>query len=892
MEEGPSCWITRGFEAFSRGVCGNGGQNLYISAAGVLQRIHQTDMNRDGYADLLFCNSQNHGERPPALVYHDVFGSRSCSELPADGARTAAVGDLNGDGYDDLILGLFTNGIREELNAVIYYGGPDGLSERRAQLLPVPFCASVAIGDFNGDGRPDLAFASRGQLRIFYQTAHGFEPGRYSDLAVPAEHIDAADMDGDGYSDLAVRTIDGRITVYWGGPDGLQPDRVLRDPENRPVETGSADRLPGPDEITPLIRILTFNRQFHVADLREDGVVLRTVGPGRQWTGALNLPCKRPMDIVCGDFNGNGHTDMAVACRDGDIERQASWIFEGGPDGLSGARRIRLATRYASSLTAGDLDGDGRDEILICQAHTPEQYTTESIVFREAEPVLRLVSHDARRGFFARSSDRTGVEIILVGPFSRDVQGDIPVYIYPGGADGFSAERRVNVPGFGAVEGLLCDVNDDGLPDLILANASENAIHHDPGSYIYHGRPEGFSSRPDQTLPTTRSHGVCCADLDRDGYLDLIFCGFDNPELVIFYGGPNGFDPGRTRRIRMEYQAKTFKDPRWIYLADLNQDGWLDLVVPQIADDYSFILWGGPDGFSMDRLQFLCVRHAACARVADLNRDGYPDLIMGGHIPSLQGPHDSFVYIYWNGPDGLREDWRTLLPASAVNAMAVADFNNDGWLDLFICSYHDGRVRDIDSYLYWNRPGRGFSAIDRTRFFTHSASGCVAADFNSDGWVDLAIAYHKTDGDHVGHSAVWWNSPDGFDERRITLLPTCGPHGMTATGPGNIMDAGADEYYVSCAYRLPDGAAVEDISWEAAEPPGTRVGAQMRFAGSEDALSDASWQGPQGPGSWHENGDRVATKPGAWIQYRLALTAVNGAGTPRVHETRVGLRQI
>ena len=47
-----------------------------------------------------------------------------------------------------------------------------------------------------------------------------------------------------------------------------------------------------------------------------------------------------------------------------------------------------------------------------------------------------------------------------------------------------------------------------------------------------------------------------------------------------------------------------------------------------------------------------------------------------------------------------------LLPTRAVNAMAVADFNKDGWLDLFVGSYATERERDADSFIYWNRPGR------------------------------------------------------------------------------------------------------------------------------------------------------------------------------------------
>ncbi|MBQ2785217.1 MAG: hypothetical protein IJF02_01765, partial [Oscillospiraceae bacterium] len=61
-------WITEGFDAFRRGTFGNGGQNIYVSKKGILQRIFQYDLNRDGYVDLVFANCQNHGESAPAYV--------------------------------------------------------------------------------------------------------------------------------------------------------------------------------------------------------------------------------------------------------------------------------------------------------------------------------------------------------------------------------------------------------------------------------------------------------------------------------------------------------------------------------------------------------------------------------------------------------------------------------------------------------------------------------------------------------------------------------------------------------------------------------------------------------------------------------------------------------
>ena len=82
-------WITEGFEAFSQGTCGHAGQNLYVSRKGILQRIHQYDFSGDGHLDLVFCNSQNHWEKPPIYVYQDVLGDPQRLDLPSDAAQAA-----------------------------------------------------------------------------------------------------------------------------------------------------------------------------------------------------------------------------------------------------------------------------------------------------------------------------------------------------------------------------------------------------------------------------------------------------------------------------------------------------------------------------------------------------------------------------------------------------------------------------------------------------------------------------------------------------------------------------------------------------------------------------------------------------------------------------------
>ena len=120
-----------------------------------------------------------------------------------------------GDGYDDLVPRHGLQRRQEGPQRLHLLRFADGLTEARRQLLPAPACTAVTAGDFDGDGRLDLAFLCAGSSH-YYQTVPA-STKRYVDLEFAGKELAAHDLDGDGFADLVVRLPDGQMTVYWGG---------------------------------------------------------------------------------------------------------------------------------------------------------------------------------------------------------------------------------------------------------------------------------------------------------------------------------------------------------------------------------------------------------------------------------------------------------------------------------------------------------------------------------------------------------------------------------------------------------------------------------------------------------------------------------------------------
>ena len=331
-----------------------------------------------------------------------------------------------------------------------------------------------------------------------------------------------------------------------------------------------------------------------------------------------------------------------------------------------------------------------------------------------------------------------------------------------------------------------------------------------------------------------------------------------------------------------------FGQVRFLFTADFNGDGWLDILVTQITGKECFILWGGPEGFSTQRMQQLAVEGACNANAADLNGNGYLDLVVSGHMAiKKKEQRESYLTIYWGGPGGYKENRKTQLPVHCSNANTIADFNGDGALDIYSSTYNSGRHRDILSQLYFGSEDGTFSIKNKQELFNHSGSGCLAGDFNGDGYTDLAVTCHKNHGDHHSTSLIYWGSEKGLSSDNVTKLPTLGPHGMCGVDPGNIMDRGDEEFYYSEIYEIPEDKTAVIAYWQAENASKTWVHMHVRHAASIEELEKKDWIGIEDSPIRSGYDIKKLEICGGYMQYRLALGAKCFCGTPRVNSVTV-----
>lgn len=898
-----SVWHEDSFEDFADGTFLDAGSNSYVSANGRIQMITRWDFNNDGNLDIFIPSSQSHTEKENIFVYLNNgsdLDARSRIELPAAGAIDGLLADFNKDGFDDLAVIHYSDSYFKRVPVWIYLGSENGYSVNNRVELPSAGGSAIVTGDFNNDSWTDLALACQywensedinvepRKSFIYWNSENGFDP--QNNLAITINKrgftkLASGDIDKDNVDDLIAMTND-KTYLFLSSRDAFNntDNKVTLDIKASAASIGDMNNDGFAD----------------VAFCNGDKVIIyKTI-----YNGAINLKdaivlkVGNASDVEFKDVNNDKFDDLVIA--DFSTEGGANWTnsplyYSDGKDFLDDP--LKLPTLGAKAVTCSDLNGDGYPELIFSFFQLVNQKNLLSYIYWNDKGTFRFENHSQlpTRGTMANAvgdvNNDNLPDVVYFNDegFFRDGAQESPLY-WGDGTRNFDPSRKHvfqthQVFGFGHA-----DLDDDDIVDLILCQKNfVSGVQHDQGGLIVHWG-NGTDFDPPSHLTMKYGYGgVRVADINKDGYLDILAGGYcidlDDPArhgFPIFWGSENGFS--FKNRLVLHYDGPRFRVP---LLMDLNKDNRLD-IAGQVEDGKVRIWWGSDDYFNDEHITDIDLGRKDLLmyiKGADFNKDGWLDLL----FPQRLSPYgvEPGSFIYYGSPDGFDNHNRTEVYSFVPYQNSIADLDMDGWLDLFLTSYGCEVDGNRPSIIHWGNE-KGFKE-KYTEIISTGSSGSHIMDYDSDGFPDILICNHRNADSyllakphvHETPSLLYWGGESGYTIDNRLELPSTGPSGLNPRDPGNSYDRGLYEDYVSSVYKIPEDESPSSIEWDADTPFGTEVRFQVRAADDKKDLTDIEWQGPNGKDTWYKkSGSKIKNLNGKYIQYRARLITPNGAGTP------------
>ena len=331
----------------------------------------------------------------------------------------------------------------------------------------------------------------------------------------------------------------------------------------------------------------------------------------------------------------------------------------------------------------------------------------------------------------------------------------------------------VNCDGYDACRDLDCD----GWPDLVVAVTVGASEAPATASTVWYSDSDGWPEDDVDTLPTKGASAVRIADMDLDGYLDVVFAnsgdaGGADVDSVVYWGSDAGHQVTDFTRLPTQGAADAV-------VADVDGDGLLDLVFANRTDGSgtglsayqvdSTVWWGDGARFASLERTDLPTTGASSAAVADLDGDGDNDLVFANGAPS-----GTVSPIFWN--DGGSFSDETEFPTSAAEAVVATDLDGDDHVDLVIANGCGGGA--CDSAILWGSAS-GPSPTGATALSTQGAQGAAVADLDDDGHEDVFFANAFGPGFNPAvDSYLYWGSKNGWADGFKTRISTTGASGV------------------------------------------------------------------------------------------------------------------
>ncbi|MCB9178872.1 MAG: FG-GAP repeat protein [Flavobacteriales bacterium] len=751
------------------------------------------DVNGDGYSDILvgspvWSNGQV-GEGRVQLHYGGPNGpaaaigwSYETNVVGANlglGTSVTTAGDVNGDGFSDIIVGApyLSNGQTNEGRVYVFHGSatgpsatPDWMTESDQASALFGYAVNCA-GDVNGDGYSDVVVGAyrfsngqtwEGRAFVYHGSATGLSAA--ANWTAESNQLDArfgfsvacaGDVNGDGSSDVIVgapafdngQTNEGRAFVYHGSATGLAATAAWTTESNQASsQTGYSVSTAG-DVNNDGYSDVVVGIPFYTSTLAADGRVAVHRGSLTGLVAAAFWTADSPVAsaqfgqaVACaGDVNGDGFADVIVGAptyANGQTGEGAAYAFLGSTTGLT-QTWIREENQAGASCgaavaSAGDVNGDGFSDVIVGAPQWDNGQTNEGIcrVFiggaNGAAPIQlpgglshpsSAAEHFGQRVAGAGDVNGDGYSDIIIGDRYFGAANTGAAFVYHGsavGVFGSSAWTHVgSVPNgeLGFTVASAGDVNGDGYSDVIVGAPYHSQIYTGCGmALVFHGSSTGVSAAPAWTtlgVGTDHHYGFTVAsagDVNGDGFADVLVGAPDEPaagegRVYLYFGSSTGLPTTPSATLS---SATNGDFGECVATAgDVNGDGFSDVVIGAGAINRIHVYHGSisgisasPDltyvqGGSASEFGSNIVSGPSAMTAGDVNGDGYSDIIVGARFYDNSLTDEGMAQCFLGGPSGLTTPSWTRYGGVAggwfgIGVGSAGDVNGDGYSDVVI----------------------------------------------------------------------------------------------------------------------------------------------------------------------------------------------------------------